>query len=58
MVSKKTIAVTKDRRKLKLKKETLQDLDARGSSGKVKGGVGKMSLTGLACICTTAKVPR
>jgi len=38
MTTKKKIAAPARGKQLKLKKETLKDLDAKGKAGKVKGG--------------------
>ena len=47
--------------KLKVRKETIQDLDVSGKTGNVRGGrglgpkaltgIGKRTLTGLGCVC-------
>jgi hypothetical protein len=44
--------------KLRLKKETVQDLDVKEKGGKVRGGAGKASNTAQFCICQIAKLTR
>ena len=43
MTSKRKETGTRGARKLKLKKETVKDLEARGKTGKVKGGAVTLS---------------
>jgi hypothetical protein len=54
MVQKKAAAGKKGLSKLKLKKETVRDLDARKGAGKVRGGVATGSLclriSGTTCV--------
>ncbi len=56
MVVKKKTAVPKGAGKLKLKKETIRNLDLRKTSGQVKGGrklVGKITCAPAECITVT-----
>jgi hypothetical protein len=50
MVSKKKTPVKKSVGKLKLKKETIRDLDAKGKSSMVKGGQADRSHIGGGCV--------
>lgn len=57
MVSRKTTAGKKGTSKLKLKKETIKDLDVNGKAGNVKGGHNPTVTCARTCACPTGKCP-
>lgn len=50
-VTRKTAAGKKGIAPLKLKKETVRDLDAKRNAGRVKGGQGKRAMATLGLTC-------